>query len=160
MVTLGLEWAGLEVSSLTTTKPINKTTKEKVVHESILGMVIAGQHSSLRSLHYPKREVYIARLPASRGALLSNTHDAHPSGYTSMVTPGLEWAGHLHVANGPYPDTSHPHPLAPAWVTGSHYTTRLTIPHCKWDYNAALHIMVQPIWVLYHGQICCMGYLA
>ena len=77
--------------------------KGKVVHGSMPDRVIAGQHSSPLSLHYPKREVCAARLPASRGALLSNTRAAQPSGRTSLVTPGLEWAGHPHAADGPYP---------------------------------------------------------
>jgi hypothetical protein len=41
--------------------------------------------------------------PASRDALLSNTRAAQPSDRTSLVTPGLEWAGHPHATGGPYP---------------------------------------------------------
>ena len=74
--------------------------------------VIAGRHSSPLSLHYPEREVCAARLPASRGALLSNTRAAPPSGRTSLATPGLEWAGHPHAPDGPYP-APHVHTLLP-----------------------------------------------
>ena len=86
--------------------------KGKVVHGSMPGRVIAGQHSSPLSLHYLEREVCAARLPASRGALLSNTRAAQPSGQTSLVTPGLEWAGHPHAADGPYP-APHVHTFLP-----------------------------------------------
>lgn len=75
--------------------------KRKVVHESVLGKVITGQHSSLLSLHYPEREVCAARFPASRGALLSNTQQIQPSDQISVVTPGLEWADCPHATGDP-----------------------------------------------------------
>jgi len=78
--------------------------KGKMVYGSMPDRVIAEQHSSPFSLHYPKWEVYAARFPASRVALLSNAHDTQPSGRTSSATPGLEWAGHPHAADGPHPE--------------------------------------------------------
>jgi hypothetical protein len=102
-----------------------KTAKGKVVHESTLDMVITGQHSSPLSLHYPKWKVCAARFPASRGALLSNTRAAQPSDQTSLVTPGLEQAGHPHETDGPHPE-SHVHTFLPlAQVTSGCYTTQL-----------------------------------
>ena len=94
------------------------------------GRVVAGQHSSPLSLHYPKREVCAARLPASRGALLSNTRAAQSSDRTSLVTPGLEWAGHPHAADGPYP-APHVHTSLPP--LGSQAAA--TPPSClqKWE---------------------------
>ncbi|KAG0565245.1 hypothetical protein KC19_8G175800 [Ceratodon purpureus] len=89
-----------------------QNTKGKMVHGSKPGRVITSRHSSPLSLHYPEREVCAARLPASRGALLSNTRTAQPSGRTSLVTPGLEWADYPHAASGPYPGT-HVHIFLP-----------------------------------------------
>ena len=77
--------------------------KRKVGSWEHAGQVIAGQRSSPLSLHYPEREVCAARLPASRGALLSNTRAAQPFDRTSLVTPSLEWAGLPHADDGPYP---------------------------------------------------------
>ena len=112
------------------------------------GRVIAGQHSSPLSLHYPKREVCAARLPASRGALLSNTRAAQPSGRTSLVTPGLEWAGHPHAADGPYP-APHVHTFLPP--LGSQVAA--TPPSCYWRGNFCA------INQLFHRFATHMGYM-
>jgi hypothetical protein len=111
------------------------------------GRVIAGQHSSPLSLHYPKREVCAARLPASRGALLSNTRAAQPSDRTSLVTPGLEWAGHPHATGGPYP-APHVHTSLPPLGSQAAATPPSCLGKCKPD----------TITVLYAYAATHMGY--
>ena len=119
--------------------------KGKVVHGSMPGRVITGRHSSPLSLHYPKREVCAARLPASRDTLLSNTRSAQPSGRTSLVTPGLEWAGHPSTrARRPIPGAAYPHLSAPTRVTGGRYTTQLSENPQTRPYIRALYLSCKP----------------
>ena len=114
--------------------------KGKVVHESMPGRVITDQHSSPLSLHYPEREVCAGRLPASRDTLLSNTRAAQPSGRTSLVTPGLERAGHPQAPGGPYPAPNVYTSLPPAQVTGGCYTTQLSSTIWNMPYIDALNL--------------------
>ena len=98
-----------------------------MVHESTLDIVIISQHSSPLSLHYPEREVCAARFPASRGALLSDTRAAQPFGRTSLVTPGLEQAGHPHETKV-HTQEPHVHTFLPlTQVTSGRYTTQLHV---------------------------------
>ena len=113
------------------------------------GRVIAGQHSSPLSLHYPEREVCAARLPASRGALLSNTRAAQPSGRTSLMTPGLEWAGHPHASDGPYP-APHVHTFLPP--LGSQVAA--TPPSCQRQRNFGSINPLFPCTANHMGYMC------
>ena len=117
---------------------------------SMPGRVIAEQHSSPLSLHYPKWEVCAARSPASRGALLSKAHDAQ------ALRPNI--AGDSRFGMGrpstrrrrPTPGVPYPHLPAPARATGGRYTAQLSVEVQTRHYNHALHLRCNP-----YG--CCLA---
>jgi hypothetical protein len=140
---------------------IKKPTKEKVVHESMLGKVITSQHSSPWSLHYPKWKVCVAQLPASRGAFLSNTHDAQTLrldingdsrfGVGKPSTCG-QWSITQHLIFTPScPRSGYRWPL--------HHPVDSST---KWMglCSCSTHHGPTHMGSISHGQLCCIGYEA
>ena len=118
--------------------------KGKVVQGSIPGRVTAGEHSNPLSLHYPKREVCAARLPASRDTLLSNTRAAQSSGQVSTGDFRFGVGRSSTYGRRPIPGAQCPHLSAPARVTGGHYTAQLSIHILTKHYIHALHLRWNP----------------
>jgi hypothetical protein len=115
-----------------------------MVYGSMPDRVIAEQHSSPFSLHYPKWEVCAARFPASRGALLSNAHDAQAlrlsiTGDSRFGMGRLSTRRRRPTARAPIP-----HLPAPARVTGGRYTAQLSVKVQTRHYIHALHFRCNP----------------
>ena len=121
-----------------------------MVYGSRPDRVIAEQHSSPFSLHYPKWEVCAARFPASRGALLSNARNAQAL-RTNIAGDSRFGVDRLSTRRQrPTPGVPFPHLPDPARATGGRYTAQMSVKVQTRHYNHALHLRCNP-----YG--CCLA---